>query len=165
LAPTLRVGYVCAPQPLLDRLITLRAIADGVGDGALEHAVAELCEDGDLQRHARRMRRSYLARRAALASALEDRLADALSFSLPAGGMALWATVRRGFDVDAWASRALERGVRVGTAREFALDGRARPYLRLAFASLTEQELGRAVDILAATCEAAKPRLRMSSVS
>lgn len=104
-----------------------------------------------MQRHARRMRRVYQARRAALAAALERELGDALRFDLPAGGMALWATAARGTDVDAWASRALSRGVRVGTAREFSFDRRPRPHLRLAFAARTEAELARAAAILAAT--------------
>lgn len=151
LAPALRVGYLSAPPPLVERLAALRDIADGGGDPALEHAVAELFEDGEVQRHARRMRRVYQQRRAVLAAALERELGDALRFSLPAGGMALWATAARGIDVDAWAARALARGVRVGTAREFAFDRRPRPHLRLAFAARTEPELRRAAQLLAAT--------------
>jgi GntR family transcriptional regulator/MocR family aminotransferase len=38
-------------------------------------------------------------------------------------------------DVEAWATRALRRGVLVRTARHFALDGRARPFVRLSFAA------------------------------
>jgi len=150
LAPGLRVGFVVAPEPLIARLATIRALVDRQGDRAVERAVAELLEDGEVQRHARRARRIYEARRAALAEALGARLGGALSFALPAGGMALWARAEGGIDVDAWADRALAAGVVLHTGRRFAFDGRRRPFLRLGFAALTEKEIAEAVRRVAA---------------
>ena len=110
LAPGLRLGFVAAPRPLIDRLAALRRIVDRQGDQALECAVAELVEDGEVQRHARRMRRIYQTRRDLLAAALTARLGGVVSFALPAGGMALWARVEPPVDVDRWAERAREAG-------------------------------------------------------
>ena len=91
LAPGLRIGYVVAPAPLLERLATLRAVLDTQGDPAIEDAVAELLEDGEVQRHVRRVRRIYRDRRDALADALRRDLAGHVSFDVPAGGVAFWA--------------------------------------------------------------------------
>ena len=93
LAPGLRVGYVVAPAPLLERLATLRAVLDTQGDPAIEDAVAELLEDGEVQRHVRRVRRIYRDRRDALADALRRDLGGHVSFDVPAGGVAFWARV------------------------------------------------------------------------
>jgi GntR family transcriptional regulator/MocR family aminotransferase len=150
LAPGLRIGFVVAPAPLVDRLATLRSFVDRQGDRAVERAVAELLEDGDVQRHARRVRRIYEARRDTLAEALRGELGEALSFEVPAGGMALWAQVAEGIDVDAWSARALEKGVGFYPGRRFAFDGRRRPFTRLGFAALDEKELGEAVRRMAA---------------
>ncbi|APR75800.1 Transcriptional regulator, GntR family domain / Aspartate aminotransferase [Minicystis rosea] len=150
LAPGLRIGFVVAPEPLIGRLATLRTLIDRQGDRAVERAVAELLEDGEVQRHARRARRAYQARRSALAEALHEHLGDVLAFDLPVGGMALWARATDGLDVDAWAERALVKGVAVQTAKRFAFDGRRRPFLRLGFAALTEKEIAEAVKRLAA---------------
>jgi GntR family transcriptional regulator/MocR family aminotransferase len=150
LAPGLRIGFVVAPRALAERLAALRRVVDRQGDQAIECAVAELVEDGELARHARRVRRIYAARRDALARALERHLGGVLSFAMPAGGMAVWARAPRGVDVDAWAARALERGVSVHPGRRFAFDGRPRRALRLAFAALDERELAEAVRRLAA---------------
>jgi GntR family transcriptional regulator / MocR family aminotransferase len=149
LAPGLRLGYVAAPRALLDHVARGRRYVDRQGDHVLEHAIAELVEDGELGRHVRRMRRVYLRRRDALVSALRQRLEGALDFSVPPGGMALWAHVRPRLDVNAWAERARARGLIVHPAQQFAFDRRPRAYLRLGFAALDESELARAVDRLA----------------
>lgn len=154
LAPALRIGYLVAPPPLAERFTALRSITDGQGDSITEVAVADLIEDGELQRHVRRVRGVYRARRDAIAAALHSELGDALRFALPPGGMALWAGARRGIDVDAWAARARSGGVIVSTGREYAMDGRPRPFFRLGFAQRSEAEIAEAVRRLAA----ARPR-------
>jgi GntR family transcriptional regulator / MocR family aminotransferase len=150
LAPTLRLGFIVAPPPLVARLAERRMSIDRQGDQVVECAVAELIEDGELQRHARRMRRVYQTRRDLLVARLQRRLGDALRFAVPAGGMALWARADDGIDVDAWAARALDRGVLFYPGARFAFDGRAQPHLRLGFAALDERELDEGVRRLAA---------------
>jgi GntR family transcriptional regulator/MocR family aminotransferase len=151
LAPALRIGYLVAPLAVAQRVTAIRAITDGQGDPVTECAVAELIEDGEIQRHARRVRGIYRARRDALAAALGRQLAGALSFQVPPGGMALWAAARRGIDVDAWATRARAAGVIFSTGREFALDGRPQPFLRLGYAQRNEAEITEAVRRMAAS--------------
>lgn len=148
LAPGLRVGYVVAPPPLLRRMGTLRAAIDRQGSLFVEAAVAELMEDGELQRHVWRARRRYLARRDALVDALRRQLGEALVIRPPSGGLALWAGVQ-GLDADRWAARAEALGVRIRPAREHAFDGRRRPFVRLGFARHDEDELRAAVRRLA----------------
>ena len=141
LAPGLRLGFVAAHASVIDRLARLRAVVDRQGDHVLESAIAELIEDGDIARHARKMRRVYGERRDALATALERELAGTLTFALPAGGITLWARVAAGIDLDRWKQRALEAGVAVAFAKDFALDRSTRPFVRLGFAHLSPKEL------------------------
>jgi GntR family transcriptional regulator/MocR family aminotransferase len=149
LAPALRVGYVVAPRPLLEKLVAYRLHLDVQGDRVLEHALAELIEQGEVQRHVRRVRREYAARRDVLAGALRRRLGSALTFDVPAGGIGLWVGAAAGFDVDAWAARARERGAVIVTAASLAVDGRPRPFARLGFAALDREELEEGVRRLA----------------
>jgi GntR family transcriptional regulator/MocR family aminotransferase len=158
LAPALRLGFVAAPQPVLERLVSERVRLDRQGDQVLEVAVAELIEDGELQRSVWRARRAYEARREVLVSALRDRLGGALTFSPPPGGMALWCRVALDVDADAWAAAALARGVAVQPGSAFTFDGRSAPHLRLGFARHDEDELREAVTRLAAALEPRSPR-------
>jgi GntR family transcriptional regulator/MocR family aminotransferase len=148
LAPGLRIGFVVAPRPLVDRLARERFLIDRQGDFALELAVAELMEDDELGRHARKMRRLYRARRDTFAEALQRELRGLLTFEVPTGGMALWAAIDPGIDVDRWAARAADRGVLFQPGSMFSLRPRRVHAARFGFASSTEAELARAARIL-----------------
>jgi GntR family transcriptional regulator/MocR family aminotransferase len=156
LAPGLRTGYVVAPRPLLASVIAHRLHPDVQGDRVLEYALAELIEEGEIQRLIRRVRREYEARRDALVGALRRSLGDSLSFSVPAGGIALWVRAADGVDIEAWAERARARGAVIVTAAHFALDGQPRPWARLGFASLDRRELEEGVRRLAAALPEAR---------
>ncbi len=145
LAPGLRMGFVIAPAPLRSALLAVRGQVDRQGDLGLEHAVAELLEDGEILRHSLRARRVFHARRDLLASLLRTHLGGALTFDVPRGGLALWARVDDGIDVEAWAKRSLAKGVRFFTGRQYQPNGRALPFVRLGFGHLDEAELRTAV--------------------
>jgi len=98
-------------------------------------------EDGELQRHLNRMDRVYRSRRDALCAGLRDSLGETLAVESPSGGLAIWARLRGAVDVDAWAARALERGVSFQPGRRFSFDGSAVPGLRLGFSNYPEPEM------------------------
>jgi len=140
LAPGLRIGFVVAPRRLAERLVDARTFVDRQGDQVVERAVAELASDGELERHVRRARRVYEGRRDVFVEALRSQFGEALSFTLPPGGMALWARVH-GAPVEALAEAAEREGVLVHTARRFTFEGRAPSFLRLGFASHPDKTL------------------------
>jgi GntR family transcriptional regulator/MocR family aminotransferase len=152
LAPAMRIGYVVAPPALIASLAAHRLYIDVQGDRVLEFALAELIEQGEVQRHVRRVRREYAARRDVLVDALRKTLGGALSFTVPAGGIGLWVKAADGLDIETWAVRARDRGAIIATAASFAHDRKARSCARLGFASLDRQEIVEGVRRLAAAC-------------
>ncbi|HYH99152.1 PLP-dependent aminotransferase family protein [Hyalangium sp.] len=145
LAPGLRVGFLFAPIPLIRCAASIRAVVDRQGDLVAEYALAELLEEGELQRHVRKMRGVYRSRRDALVEALRKELPDALEFSIPAGGMTLWARCAPGLDAAAWSERARDMGVWFSHGGQYTFDGQPFSALRLGFAGLKETELREAV--------------------
>jgi GntR family transcriptional regulator/MocR family aminotransferase len=152
LAPALRIGYVAAPTPLIERIAAHRSHLDTQGDRVLEYAVSQLLEEGEIQRHIRRVRREYRTRRDTLVKELNERLGNILTFDVPAGGIALWVKVNDGLDVDTWSSAAGQHGAIVVTAAAYTFNRCPAPYMRLGFASLNSQELRDGVRRLAAAC-------------
>ena len=153
LAPGLRLGFVVAPPPVIERLVALRVAMDIQGDHAIECAVADLFEDGEVQRHVLRMRHVYHARRDALVTALRRELAGALEVDAPAGGMALWARVADGIDLDAWAAAGLAHGVAFRGGQFYDLQGAALRFTRLSFTFQSEPELAEAARRMARALE------------
>jgi GntR family transcriptional regulator/MocR family aminotransferase len=149
LAPGLRLGFVVAPRPLIDRLARERYLVDRQGDHALELAIAELIEDDELGRHTRKMRRIYHARRDALAAALRDQLGDRVRFHVPTGGIALWVETAPGLDPDRWCKRGLAHGVVFQPGSAFSLAGKRIPAARFGYGACTEAEIRLAVHRLA----------------
>ncbi len=160
LAPGLRVGYVAAPQPVLHAMTVARYYVDRQGDPALERAVAELFEEGEVMRHARRMQRLYRARRDAMIEQLQHQFADILSFRVPAGGMALWVKVAPDIDVDAWCAAAHRRGVTIYSERRYAFRPATPRYVRLGYATANDEERAHALEVLRASLVRRKARGR-----
>ncbi len=165
LAPGLGTAFVLAPPPVLQRLTALRAACDAQGDAAVECAIAELFEDGELLRHVRRMRRLYAQRRDALAAALVRHLGAALDFHVPEGGMALWARADEGIDVAAWARAGEREGVSFNDAASYDFHHREQPFMRLGFSYLDPAELDEAARRMARALLRTRPSPRSTMLA
>jgi GntR family transcriptional regulator / MocR family aminotransferase len=151
-APGLRLGWVVASPEFIALLVRWRTVMDRQGDQVVEHAVAELLDDGTLARHLRRTLQTYRERRDVLMALVAAKLPGLTVLPRP-GGLALWCAAE-GTDVDAWAERCLAAGVYFETASSYTLDRSAQPFVRLGFAGHTPAELTEAVGILADCYEA-----------
>jgi GntR family transcriptional regulator/MocR family aminotransferase len=83
LAPALRLGWIVAPQRLLAPLARGKQLADRGSPGLDQLALATLIESGRYDRHLRRIRAEYAARRETLIAALARRAPQ-----LPVTGLA-----------------------------------------------------------------------------
>ena len=162
LAPGLRAGYLVAPAAVRDAVIGLRFDVDRQGDRVGERALAELMEDGELQRHSWRMRRVYQARRDHFIAQVSERLAGRVELTVPPGGMALWARVDRSLPVALWLEEASRRGVLFQPGKMFTWGGREIQHVRLGFGAYAERELTTAVKRLAEAAAAAEKASRRS---
>ncbi|MGE5243741.1 MAG: PLP-dependent aminotransferase family protein [Betaproteobacteria bacterium] len=150
LAPALRLGFLVAPPDLIAQLVAYRSFQDLQGDPVLECALAELLDDGLIQRHVRKVKRVYHARRDAFVTALRRDLGAFLSFTVPSGGTAVWVRTRDARTVARWANRARDLGVFFDEGSAFTVDGAPLPGARLGFGCLAEDEIALAVSRLAA---------------
>ncbi|MFK4826067.1 PLP-dependent aminotransferase family protein [Paenochrobactrum sp. BZR 588] len=149
LAPGIRVGYAIAPQDILKKMALQREAIDRQGDVPLELALSSLIADGTMKRHARKARRIYHARRDFLAEILTERLGDDVEFTLPSGGLAIWLRLKHGLNAQEWSENATRLGLALLPGIHYSLD-ETQPIeaFRLGFASMNEEELSRAIQIL-----------------
>ena len=144
IAPAFRLGYVVGPQNLMKELRKLRKIIDRQGDVILERALAEMIQDGEIQRHLRKAVKVYKDRRNHLCQLLNTELGDYLDFKKPEGGMAIWTHFDPGLNMAKLRERALQEGVVFPSG----IDYQELNATRLGFASLNKEELTRGVHLL-----------------
>jgi GntR family transcriptional regulator/MocR family aminotransferase len=111
--PALRVGYLVLPPALVEPFARAKLLADGGSPRLEQDALAEFIAGGAFERHVRRARARNAERRAALLSALHDRLGDRVSVSGANAGLHLvvWLRDVPGRSAGAIARRAADAGV------------------------------------------------------
>ena len=149
LAPALRLGWLVVPTALAPAVERLQA-RGGLGAALPDQlALAHFIASGELDRHLRRTRRRYRARRDALVAAVAAELPAWRIEGIAAG---LQAVVRLpvGVDEAAVVRAAAARGVGVdGLARFRAVPAAGPPALVMGYANLPEPAIVRAVAELA----------------
>lgn len=157
LFPGLRLGWVVAPPPVLERLAAAKQVADLHTSVLLQAAVHRFCERRLLDRHAARVSREYARRRALLLRALARWMPEGVQWTEPRGGFSLLVTLPAGLDAAALLPRALEHGVAYTPGRVFFIEGGDRT-LRLSFSAVPADRIEEGIRRLAEVVRAAGRR-------
>jgi len=148
ISPAFRVGYLVGPANVIKHLAQLRRIIDRQGDVILENTIAELLQNGVIQRHLRKSLREYKHRRDYFCELLGSRLGNQVEFQIPDGGMAVWTQFDPQIDLVSIAKKALKMDMYFSDGSAHQQYSQIINTTRLGFASLTLQELEMCVDIL-----------------
>lgn len=144
ISPAIRVGYLVGPENVIEQLAQLRRTIDRQGDTLLENAMAELLQNGIIQRHLRKSLRMYQQRRDVFCSLMNDYLKNYVQFKVPDGGLAVWTHFDEQIDLPRLAQSALKKGLYFQGDNSPAVPN----FTRLGFASSTPAELECCVEIL-----------------
>ena len=141
LFPGLRLGWLVAPPPVVERLKAAKQLADLGTSPLIQAAVHRFCERRLLDRHVGRIAREYDRRRAAVLEALGRHLPEGAAWTEPRGGFSLLLTLPSGCDATALLPRALRRGVSFTPGARFFLDGSGEETARLSFSSVSVRRI------------------------
>jgi GntR family transcriptional regulator / MocR family aminotransferase len=154
-APALRLGYAVVPPRLVDAWRACRELMDIHSCAFTQAAMASVLASGAFERHVRRMKRVYAARRAALLAALASAFGDEAEVMGEAAGLHVAVRFRaarfkgRRFD-QSLVSRIASLGALVYPASRYAFaryPGIER-ILLLGYGNLREEEIARGVSAL-----------------
>ncbi len=156
LAPGLRMGFIVAPPAVFPKLLQAKQAADLHSPSFNQRMIAEVMQDGFLDRHVPTIRALYKSQRDAMLQALATHFPQAgvhpdhtLTWNTPAGGMFLWARLPEGMNAVDLLPLAVERGVAfVPGAPFYASSGDPRT-LRLSFVTPSVEEIHQGVAALA----------------
>lgn len=146
LAPGLRLGYVLARPPMLERIMDRRHDA---GSNTLAAAiVAEFYRDG-IWAHTNMGNEALKVKRDLTLAGLEAELADQCVWSHPVGGLFIWVRIPEDINGKNLLMLANERGFDYLPGISFHYQNAKVPYLRLAFGHLTAEQITNGIPILA----------------
>ncbi|MEM8766569.1 MAG: PLP-dependent aminotransferase family protein [Pseudomonadota bacterium] len=146
LAPGLRLGYVLARPPMLERIMDRRHDA---GSNTLAAAiVAEFYRDG-IWEHTSMGNEALKLKRDLTLAGLEAELADQCVWSHPVGGLFIWVRIPEDINGKKLLEHANERGFHYLPGISFHYQNAKVPYLRLAFGHLTAEQITKGIPILA----------------
>ena len=146
LAPGLRLGYIYAKPPMLDRLLARRSDA---GSNTLAAAItAEFYKDG-IAAHAKVANPVLKEKRDLTLQGLEEELGDICVWSVPVGGLFIWVRLPEDVDRQKLMAMSREHGVAYLPGQSFHYQRQDVPYLRLAFGHLTLDQISAGLPILA----------------
>jgi DNA-binding transcriptional MocR family regulator len=164
LFPGLRLGWLVAPKPVVERLAAAKQLADLHTSPLIQAAVHRFCEGRLLDRHLARVTAEYGRRRDALLAALRRRMPEGVTWTEPMGGFSLLVTLPAGLDAGELLPRAVERGVAFTPGSAFFVDGGGQETLRLSFSAVPPGRIDEGVRRLAEVIRGEQkraPRLRL----
>lgn len=150
IAPGIRIGFMVAPEPVINEAATIRKLIDRQGEQLLEEATAELLSNGEISRHIKKSHKIYQGRLDNTCRLLSEQLGKYLTFERPDGGLAIWAKYRNNISANAVARKALKLGLQISDGRNYFFQTNntlSDSFVRIGYCSMDETEMANAVDI------------------
>lgn len=149
LLPSLRVGFVAASPALVPTLVAMKRLSTLGNAWITEAIVAEFLDRGYYDTHLATLQRALDARYASCLAALDELMPDGVRWTHPGGGPTLWLDVPRHVDLAALEAHLARRGVVISNTSAAYVGPPHLHGFRIAYAYLSEEEMRRALTIVA----------------
>ncbi|PAB55916.1 MocR-like pyridoxine biosynthesis transcription factor PdxR [Anaeromicrobium sediminis] len=138
----LRVGWIVAPEKVINKLSSLKQITDLHVNTLSQHTMYEFLKDGYYEKHVKRVKKEYLFKRNLMAMELQMDSLKECSFELPKGGYYIWYKVSNKLNSNSLIRRSVENGVNYMPGQLFYNKlGENNNYIRLNFTYPRREEI------------------------
>jgi 2-aminoadipate transaminase len=141
LSPGIRIGWVAAPPPVLEKIGLGKQAADLCTSTLTQFFVREYFSEGRWREYIDDLVEIYRARRDAMLEALERHFPAQAEWTHPEGGLFIWVTLPDYIDTTDLLAKALRENVAFVPGRAAYVDGRGGSSMRLNFSASPEDEL------------------------
>jgi 2-aminoadipate transaminase len=136
LTPGLRVGWVAAAYPVIDKLVQAKQAADLHTSTLNQFIVYEVARDEQfLEKHIARLREVYRQRRDLMLSLMDEYFPQEVQWTRPDGGLFLMVTMPDGLDATETLKQAIEQKVAFVPADSFFIGDTGQNTFRLNFSN------------------------------
>jgi 2-aminoadipate transaminase len=141
LSPGIRVGWLCAPPPVMEKIVLGKQAADLCTSTLTQYFVGEFFGEGRWGEYVSDVCDIYRSRRDAMLEALARFFPAEASWSRPEGGLFVWATLPDYINTTDLLAKALRENVAFVPGEAAFVDGRGSSSMRLNFSAQTEEEI------------------------
>jgi GntR family transcriptional regulator/MocR family aminotransferase len=154
LCPSLRLGYIVAPEPLVDSIIRVRSAMDQHSSPIDQATLARFITEGFFLSHIKRMRKIYSERRDFFIEQFNKLLGDSFTLQVPEAGLNIVAWLKREEDFPMIRRITLDIGVRPSVLSFFCIQARLKPAFLFGFAAWTPAQIRESLVKLASALKA-----------
>jgi 2-aminoadipate transaminase len=143
LAPSFRLGWIVAPEPMIPVLGCAKDGADLDMASFGQRVAASYLATGDFPRHLARVRAEYRVRRDLMLELLAREMPAGSRWSVPSNGALLWVELPGGMDTGALLDTCMHSGVAYVPGEAFAIPGTGvgRSGMRLNFSFCNPEQI------------------------
>jgi 2-aminoadipate transaminase len=141
LAPGLRVAWLAAPEPMVERLSLHKQMFDLSTNSLGQWAVSEILRRNLLNEHLVMVRQQYQHKRDVMLAAIANQWPQAVRVNRPAGGFHLWCRLPNEIRSRALLREAAAERVTFVIGEPFHVDGGGQLQFRLSFAAPDEESI------------------------
>jgi 2-aminoadipate transaminase len=148
LTPGIRLGYVCAPLPLVRRLELAKQAADLHTAQLTQMVVYDVIKDGFLEQHIPTIRTLYSNQCQAMLDAMDEFFPEGITWTRPEGGMFIWVTLPKSIDAMKLLDEAIAAKVAFVPGAPFYANAPETNTLRLSFVTVPPERIREGIAIL-----------------
>ena len=141
LYPSLRLGYILAPDQLVEPMIKIRAVMDQHSPAIDQATMARFLTEGFFLSHIKRMRKLYSDRRDFFIEQFNKLLGKYFTLEVPEAGLHFVAWLRRKTDLPVIMRTCAEVGIRPKPLSSCFIKAKADPALTFGFAAWSRAQI------------------------
>jgi GntR family transcriptional regulator/MocR family aminotransferase len=156
LFPSLRLGYLVVPEPLVDPMIKIKAVMDQHSSTIDQATLARFLTEGFFLSHVKRMRKLYGERRDYFIEQFNKSLGEHFTLQIPEAGLHFVATMRDPEDFALFLRARTETGIMPTKLSYYCMDAEAGPAFLFGFAAWSRAQIREALAKIATAFERLK---------
>jgi len=137
-APALRLGWLVAPPPIMEKVVVAKQAADLHSDYLAQRILHRFLQDNDLDAHIATIIHQYGKQKEAMIGAIKEHFPPGVQCTNPEGGMFLWVTLPEGTSSMRLFEAAIAKKVAFVPGTPFYVDRKDTNTLRLNFSCSDE---------------------------
>ena len=148
-APGVRLGWVHAQPGILHKINVGKQGADLCSSTLSQMMISSYFQNADWRAYVKRLTGLYRKRRDTMLDALSEFMPDEVTWTHPAGGLFVWATLPSYLDATAMLPQAVKRNVAYVPGEGFYANGAGKNCMRLNFSFVEPEKIRRGIELLA----------------